>query len=167
MADTRNDGRQGPPQAQQQQASLSVLAQYVKDLSFENPGAPQSLRGRQTAPTINISINVHGGQIVNNEVEVELKLDVRAVDGEAVLFAIELAYAGLFRLVGIPQDRIQLFLMIECPRLLFPFARQIIADASRNGGFPPLMIDPVDFVSLYQQRLAEMQARQMPRDQLA
>ena len=166
MADNRNDGRQAP-QPQQQQANLSVLAQYVKDLSFENPGAPQSLRGRQTAPTINISINVHGGQIVNSEVEVELKLDVRAVDGETVLFAIELVYAGLFRLTNIPPDAVQQLMMIQCPQLLFPFARQIIADASRNGGFPPLMIDPVDFISLYRQRVAEMQARQPPRDQLA
>ena len=166
MADNKNDGRQAP-QPQQQQANLSVLAQYVKDLSFENPGAPQSLRGRQTAPTINISINVHGGQIVNGEVEVELKLDVRAVDGETVLFAIELVYAGLFRLTNIPPDAVQQLMMIQCPQLLFPFARQIIADASRNGGFPPLMIDPVDFISLYRQRVAEMQARQPPRDQLA
>ena len=166
MSDSRSNGPQGA-QAQGQQPNLSVLAQYVKDLSFENPAAPQSLRGRQTAPTINISINVHGGQITNNEVEVELKLDVRAVDGEAILFAIELAYAGLFRLTAIPQEQLQPVLMIECPRLLFPFARQIIADASRNGGFPPLMIDPVDFVALYRQRLAEMQSRQMPRDQLA
>src|SRR6185436_19247159 len=159
MADNKNDGRQAP-QPQQQQANLSVLAQYVKDLSFENPGAPQSLRSRQSAPTINISINVHGGQIVNNEVEVELKLDVRAVDGETVLFAIELVYAGLFRLTNIPPDAVQQLMMIQCPQLLFPFARQIIADASRNGGFPPLMIDPVDFISLYRQRVAEMQARQ-------
>jgi preprotein translocase subunit SecB len=166
MADNRNDGR-GAPQPQQQQANMSVLAQYVKDLSFENPGAPQSLRGRQTAPTINISINVHGGQIVNSEVEVELKLDVRAVDGETVLFAIELVYAGLFRLTNIPQEALQQLMMIQCPQLLFPFARQIIADASRNGGFPPLMIDPVDFISLYRQRVAEMQSRQPPRDQLA
>ena len=165
MSESRSNGSQGP-QAQPQ-PNLSVLAQYVKDLSFENPGAQQSLRGRQTAPTINISINVHGGQIANNEVEVELKLDVRAVDGETVLFAIDLVYAGLFRMTAIPQEQMQPVLMIECPRLLFPFARQIIADASRNGGFPPLMIDPVDFVALYRQRLAEIQSRQVPRDQLA
>ena len=165
MSESRSNGSQGP-QAQPQ-PNLSVLAQYVKDLSFENSGAPQSLRGRQTAPTINISINVHGGQIANNEVEVELKLDVRAVDGETVLFAIDLVYAGLFRMTAIPQEQMQPVLMIECPRLLFPFARQIIADASRNGGFPPLMIDPVDFAALYRQRLAEIQSRQVPRDQLA
>jgi preprotein translocase subunit SecB len=169
MAEQDNGGRAaGPnPQQQNQQQNLSVLAQYVKDFSFENPGAPQSLRSRSTAPTINISINVHGGQIVNSEVEVELKLEVRAVDGQTTLFAIDLAYAGMFRLTNIPAETVQPLLMIECPRLLFPFARQIISDASRNGGFPPLMIDPVDFVSLYRQRIAEAQAQQPRRDQLA
>jgi preprotein translocase subunit SecB len=155
-------GQPGAPSAQ----NLSVLAQYVKDLSFENPAAPQSLRARQTAPTINISINVQGGEMKNNEVEIELKLDVRATDGPATLFAIELVYAGVFKLTNIPQESIHAVLMIECPRLLFPFARQIISDASRNGGFPPLLIDPVDFVALYRQRMAEMQAAQQ-RGQLA
>ena len=182
MADSKNDGKNGGqaaapqaapqagPQAAPQQApqpqNLGVLAQYVKDLSFENPGAPQSLRGgRVTSPAINIAINVHAGQMANNEVEVELKLDVKAMDGQTVIFAIELAYAGMFRLTNIPPEAVQPLLMIECPRLLFPFARQIVSEASRNGGFPPLLIDPVDFVSLYRQRVAELQARQ--RDQLA
>ena len=84
--------------------------------------------------------------------------DARAMDGQAVLFAIELIYAGLFRLTNIPQEAVAPLLMIECPRLLFPFARQIIADASRNGGFPPLLVDPVDFAALYRQRLAEAQS---------
>ncbi|HZP20808.1 MAG TPA: protein-export chaperone SecB [Bauldia sp.] len=143
--------------------SLSVIAQYVKDLSFENPGAPSSLRNRQAQPGINISINVQAGELRNNEMEVELKLDVKAVDGKTTLFAIELLYAGLFRFTNIPQEVMGAAVMIECPRLLFPFARQIIADASRNGGFPPLMIDPVDFVALYRQRAAEMQAAQQAR----
>ena len=84
---------------------------------------------------------------------------MQATDGDEVLFAIELVYAGIFRLTNIPPDTVQPLIMIECPRLLFPFARQIIADASRNGGFPPLLIDPVDFVSLYRQRLADMQTQ--------
>ena len=165
MSESRNDG--GRANATGQAQNLSVLAQYVKDFSFENPGAPQSLRPRNTAPAINISINVFANPPTNNEVEVELRTEVNAKDGETVLFAIELVYAGMFRLVNIPQEAVQPLLMIECPRLLFPFARQIISDASRNGGFPPLLIDPVDFVSLYRQRLAEVQARQQQRDQLA
>jgi preprotein translocase subunit SecB len=151
----KDNGRTAAPAAQQ---NLSVLAQYVKDLSFENPGSPQSLRARQAPPAINISINVLGGELRDNEVEIQLKVEVRAMDGQAVLFAVELVYAGLFRLSNIPQEAIHPVLMIECPRLLFPFARQIIADASRNGGFPPLMIDPVDFAALYRQRLAETQS---------
>jgi len=148
----------GTPQAQAQPQNLGVLAQYVKDLSFENPGAPQSLRGRTGNPNINITINVQPGPVNGTEVEVELKLDVKATTGDEVLFAIELVYAGLFRLNNIPPEAVQPIIRIECPRLLFPFARQIIADASRNGGFPPLLIDPIDFVALFRQRLAEAQA---------
>jgi preprotein translocase subunit SecB len=161
------DGAAGaaPPQAQPQ--NLGVLAQYVKDLSFENPAAPQSLRGRTTNPNINITINVTPGPMNGNEVEVELKLDVKATSGDEVLFAIELVYAGLFRLTNIPPEAVQPIIRIECPRLLFPFARQIIADASRNGGFPPLLIDPIDFVALFRQRLMEAQAAQRQGGQLA
>jgi preprotein translocase subunit SecB len=150
MAEKSNDG---PTGAQQ---NLGVLAQYVKDLSFENPGAPQSLRSRNTSPTINIAINVRSNPMPNSptDVEVELAIDVRALDGDAVLFAAELVYAGLFRMTNIPPENMMPLALIECPRLLFPFARQIIADASRNGGFPPLLVDPVDFFALYQQRAA-------------
>jgi preprotein translocase subunit SecB len=90
----------------------------------------------------------------DNEYEVELRVDARAVDGETVLFAIELVYAGVFRFLNIPAEQLRPVALIECPRLLFPFARQIIADASRNGGFPPLLIDPVDFVAMYRQQIA-------------
>jgi preprotein translocase subunit SecB len=154
---TGGDG-QGGPARQQQPQNLGVLAQYVKDLSFENPGAPASLRTRSGNPNIAITINVQPGPVKGDEVEVELKLDVKATVGADVLFAIELVYAGLFRLTNIPQEAVQPIIRIECPRLLFPFARQIIADASRNGGFPPLLIDPIDFVALYRQRLMEAQA---------
>jgi preprotein translocase subunit SecB len=158
---TGGDGQgaaaQRPPQ------NLGVLAQYVKDLSFENPGAPQSLRGRSGNPNINITINVQPGTMTGDEVEVELRLDVKANSGNEVLFAIELVYAGLFRLSNIPPEAVQPIIRIECPRLLFPFARQIIADASRNGGFPPLLIDPIDFVALYRQQLVEAQAAAQQR----
>ncbi len=158
---------EGAP-AQPAPQNLGVLAQYVKDLSFESPGAPQSLRERGATPNINITINVEPGEVVNNEVEVELKIDAQARVGESVLFAIELSYCGLFRLTNIPPEAVQPILRIECPRLLFPFARQVLADASRNGGFPPLLIDPIDFLSLYRQRLAQAQAASAPQsDQLA
>ncbi len=153
MAETGNAGLNAAGAAGQ--PNLSVLTQYVKDFSFENPGAPQSLRARQTPPNINISIGVQSQPAGTNEIEVELRIDARAVDGQAVLFAIELVYAGVFRFTNIPGEQVRAVALIECPRLLFPFARQIVAEASRNGGFPPLLIDPVDFVQMFRQQMAQ------------
>ena len=152
------------PQAQAQvQPSLSVLAQYIKDFSFENPNSPTSLRPRDKSPEININVNVSANALTQNDFEVVLQIDARAADAGAsdskgIVFNAELSYAGIFRIQNVPQEALQPALLIECPRLLFPFARQIISDASRNGGFPPLMIDPIDFSRLFQQRMAE-QAR--------
>jgi preprotein translocase subunit SecB len=137
--------------------TMNILAQYVKDLSFENPHAPNSLRPREKAPEIAININVNPTPLSETDFEVELKLDAKAEDGDEVMFNVELVYAGIFRLEGFPQEALQAAVLIECPRLLFPFARQIMADATRNGSFPPLMIDPVDFAQLFRQRLAEQQ----------
>lgn len=137
---------------------MNILAQYVKDFSFENPHAPQSLRPREKPPEIAININVNPTPMSETDFEVELKLDAKASDGDEVLFNVELVYAGLFRITGMPQEALQAAVLIECPRLLFPFARQIMADATRNGSFPPLMIDPVDFAQLFRQRVAEQQA---------
>ncbi|WP_110750181.1 protein-export chaperone SecB [Phyllobacterium leguminum] len=139
--------------------SLSILAQYVKDLSFESPGAPLSLRPREKAPAININVNVAANPIGENEFDVVLTLSARAGEGKDVLFNVELVYGGAFHIQGFPQEHVLPLLFIECPRLLFPFARQIIAEATRNGGFPPLMIDPIDFAQMFQQRMAEEQAK--------
>lgn len=141
--------------AENTQPSLNGLGQYVKDLSFENPNAPASLGPQQNAPQINIQVNVNARQIAETDFEVELKLDGGAGEGAAALFKFDLTYCGVFRAVNIPADQIGPVVMIECPRLLFPFARQILAEAVRNGGFPPLYIDPIDFGALYQQRMAE------------
>ena len=138
--------------------SMNVLAQYIKDFSFENPHAPNSLRPRENPPEISININVNPNPLSETDFEVELKLEARAVDGEELLFNVELVYAGVFRILNLPQDALQAAVLIECPRLLFPFARQILADATRNGSFPPLMVDPVDFAQLFKQRMMEQQA---------
>ena len=143
-----------------QPAQLNVLAQYIKDLSFENPNAPKSLQPSQQQPAINIQINVGAKSMTETDVEVELKIEGKAETAGAVLFQFELVYAGVFRLQNIPQQDQHPIMMIECPRLLFPFAREIISNAVSNSGFPPLRIDPVDFVGLYRQRLAELQAQQ-------
>lgn len=138
---------------------LGVLTQYIKDLSFESPGAPQSLQGRDQAPQININVNVNANPISETEYDVTLALNAKAESGKEVLFNIELLYGGVFHINGFPQEHMLPILFIECPRLLFPFARQIIADASRNGGFPPLMLDPIDFAQMFQQKMAEEQAK--------
>jgi preprotein translocase subunit SecB len=139
--------------------SLSVLAQYVKDLSFESPGAPNSLRGRDKAPGININVNVNANPISDKEFDVNLTLSAKASFDKEVVFNVELIYGGVFRIEGFPQEHMLPLLFIECPRLLFPFARQIIAECTRNGGFPPLMLDPIDFAQMFQQKMAEDQAR--------
>ncbi len=133
--------------------AINVLSQYTKDLSFENPNAPDSVRGQGPQPTIKVEFNVGAKSLPGNDIEVELRIQARAEQGPKILFNIELSYAGVFRIQNIPQEALQPLVLIECPRMLFPFARQIISDATENGGFPPLRIDPVDFARLYQERM--------------
>jgi preprotein translocase subunit SecB len=147
---------QGQPQGEQQ-PQLSVLAQYIKDLSFENPNSPRSLQPSQQQPAINIQINVNANPMSETDFEVVLKIEGKADVPGSVLFSFDLSYGGVFRVANVPQDSMHPLVMIECPRILFPFAREIIATAVRNGGFPPLLIDPVDFVGLYRQRMMEQQ----------
>ncbi|MDQ0318216.1 preprotein translocase subunit SecB [Pararhizobium capsulatum DSM 1112] len=155
MTDTASN----PNGGSQESPSLNVLAQYIKDLSFENPAAPRSLQARDKAPSININVNVNANPLSEAEFDVVLTLNAEAKEGDKVLFNVELAYGGVFRVTGFPQEHMLPLLFIECPRLLFPFARQIVADATRNGGFPPLMIDPIDFAQMFTQRMAEEKVR--------
>ncbi|OAI27965.1 protein-export chaperone SecB [Methylosinus sp. R-45379] len=152
MTDTNGSGS-GPTGA----PALNVLVQYVKDLSFENPNAPRSLQPRQNPPEIGIQVNVNARQMSPEDFEVSVTLEASATEGGEVLFKLEVDYGGVFRLLNIPAEQIHPIVMIECPRLLFPFLRQVVADATRNGGFPPLYIDPIDFFALYQQRAAQEQ----------
>jgi len=138
--------------------TFKILGQYLKDLSFKNPNAPASLAPQASQPDINIAVNVNARNLTATEFEVELHLDAKATGGGHVVFAAELLYAGIFRLENFPKNVVQAAVLIECPRMLFPFARQIMADATRNGGFPPLMLDPIDFASMYQQRMKQQAA---------
>jgi len=140
--------------------AVGLISQYVKDLSFENPNAPRSLAPQERGPNISVQVNVNAQQLAETDFEVQLKLEGSAGEGGDTLFKFELEYCGVFRLLNIPQEQIHPVIMIECPRILFPFARQIVADAVRNGGFPPLYLDPVDFAALYMQRVAEAQQGQ-------
>jgi preprotein translocase subunit SecB len=152
---------EGPKPAAQAKAppAMKILGQYLKDLSFENPNSPQSLSSQQGQPEINIQVNVNAKPLgqTQTDFEVELHLEAKATHQGKAVFAADLLYAGVFRLENIPQEALHPIVLVECPRMLFPFARQILADATRNGGFPPLMLDPIDFASMYQRRLAESQ----------
>ena len=139
------------------QPSMRILGQYLKDLSFENPNAPTSLSPQQTQPDINIAVNVNARNLAPSDFEVELHLDAKATLQGKVIFAAEILYAGTFRLENFPSNMLHPAVLIECPRMLFPFARQILADATRNGGFPPLMLDPIDFAGMYQKRMVQQQ----------
>jgi len=136
------------PNGADNQPQIALIAQYVKDLSFENPNAPAVYQW-QDQPQIDVQFNI-GSQTVGEDVfEVGLKIEVKARAGDKTAFQVELLYAGLFGIRNIPEDQIQPFLLAEAPRLLFPFARRVLADAVRDGNFPPLMLEPIDFGALY------------------
>ncbi len=129
--------------------SLVVLAQYLKDLSFENPRAPEVYQSNET-PKIDVNVDVQGRQVGTNQFEIELSVAARANRNENdAMFVAEATYAGVFEIQNVPQQQMEMVMMVECPRLLFPFMRQILADATRNGNFPPLMLEPIDFMSIY------------------
>lgn len=132
-----------------------VLSQYVKDLSFENPNAPGVYQW-QGQPRIDVQFNIGSNQVGDDAYEVVLKIDVRADSADKVAFQVDLSYAGLFQLRNVPEEQLTPFLLAEAPRILFPFARRVLADAVRDGGFPPLMLEPIDFAQLY---IAQAQAQ--------
>jgi preprotein translocase subunit SecB len=152
------------PAADQQQASqqpgMRVAAQYIKDLSFENPKAPASLRGDAQAPKMELQVEMNARNQQDGLFEVELKLTATAKRESEVAFHVELVYGGLFAVSGIKQEELEPILLIECPRYLFPFARRVIADLTTEGGFPPFRIDPIDFAGIYMARRAEIERQQ-------
>ena len=145
------------PSAQDEnlQPGIRILAQYIRDLSFENPRAPESLRAGAVQPQIDLGVELGARGRDDGLFEIELKLTARALREADTIFHLELVYAGLFQLAGVAPDDMEPVLMIECPRYLFPFARRIIADLSAEGGFPPFMLEPIDFATLYAQRRAQ------------
>ncbi len=140
---------QGTPAA----PNLMVVAQYIKDLSFENPGAAANIAQR---PQIELGVDLNARRLDDEHFEVELKIRVDSTSEGKPLFLLEVAYAGVFRLQNIPDTATQqMILLIQGPHLLFPFVRRIVADVVRDGGMPPLMIEPIDFLALYQSRVAQ------------
>ena len=140
--------------------SMNLVGQYVRDLSFENPGAPGSIMAGGGNPAFNVSISVGVKKQTDELYAVELNLKAKANREETLLFNVELVYGGVFRLKNIPEAQLSGLLMVECPRLIFPFARQVLANVTQQGGFPPLMMEPVDFMAIYRQNLAALAAKQ-------
>ena len=138
------------------ETQVSILAQYIKDLSVENPSSPQVFQW-QVQPQLDLQFNINVEKASDEVHEVSLKIEAAARSENGVHFVIDLSYAGLFGIRNVPEEALPPFLLIEAPRLLFPFARQIIAEATSNAGFPPLMLDPIDFTQAY---MAQVQAAQ-------
>jgi preprotein translocase subunit SecB len=151
------NGQAGTAQSAGVQPQLQVLAQYIKDLSFENPQAPQSLQAG-VKPQLDVSVDVQARPLGVEQYEVLLRIRADA-QGSASnkVFVVELVYGGVFMMRGIPQEGIQPILLIECPRILFPFARQVVSSVTQSGGFPPLLLDPIDFAGLYRMQLQSQQ----------
>ena len=141
--------------------AVGLISQYVKDLSFENPNAPAVFQW-QGQPQIDVQFNIGANQVADDVHEVVLKIDVKAESEDKTAFQVELSYAGLFGLRNIPEEQVQPFLLAEGPRLIFPFARRVLADAVRDGGFPPLLLEPIDFGALYMQQAEATAGQAMP-----
>ncbi|HWA01335.1 MAG TPA: protein-export chaperone SecB [Caulobacterales bacterium] len=157
---TTTPGLEGA-QASADSPHLRVLAQYVKDLSFENPMAAASARAYETQPMIDMGVEVKSRPIgeQGDAYEVDLRINVTAKREEEVMFVADLTYSGLFQFMSVQEADVEPLLWIECPRLLFPFSRQILAEITREGGYPPLLINPIDFTPLYWAELRDREAR--------
>ena len=142
----RGEGPDGQPM-------MSVLAQYLKDASFENPAAPDSLRSGQPQPDVNIDLRIARQVHEDNTIEVSILLKATATRDGKTIFIAELEYAGLFAIAGVGLEQMQPLLMIECPRLLFPYARKVLADLTQDGGFPPVMLDMPDFATMFREEM--------------
>jgi len=145
----------------QGEAQFTVIAQYVKDLSVENPNAPTSFQW-QNQPSVDVQFHINVERVGEDVHEVALKIDVSARSESGVHFVVDLSYAGLFGIRGVPEEALTPILLVEAPRLIFPFARQVVGEAVSNTGFPPLLLDPIDFAGAY---MAQLQAQQQAPDE--
>jgi preprotein translocase subunit SecB len=142
------------PESAQAAPQIRILAQFTRDLSFENPRAPESLRmGGQ--PNIDLGVEMNARGRPDGLYEVDLKLSAVAKREDETMFQVELVYSGVFEVAGVPEEQLEFVLMIECPRFLFPFARRIIADMVIEGGFPPFLLEPIDFAAVYSAQRAQ------------
>ena len=143
------------------QSGIRIMAQFIRDFSFESPHAPDSLRSGTAQPAIDMGVEMNARGRTDGLFEVDLKLSARATRDDQPVFHVEVVYGGLFHIGGVPEDELEPVLLIECPRFLFPFARRLIADITSEGGFPPFLIDPIDFGGVYAARKAQAEAGQI------
>ncbi|MDX2290359.1 MAG: protein-export chaperone SecB [Hyphomicrobiaceae bacterium] len=153
MTDTTNGQTPQPAPVQAQ-----IVAQYIKDLSFENPNIEKLLSGPGENPNMRLEVNVNGRRMGPDLFESAIDFSAKATSQAGTIYELELVYAGMFRLQNLPEEAVEPFLLINCPTLLFPFLRRIVADISREGGFPPLLLDPIDFAGLFMRRKQEAAA---------
>lgn len=160
MAET--DGQAPQQQAQPQ---MRILGQFIRDISFENimaqKGAPQDVQ-----PDVQVQVNLDAKKrSADNQYESAIKLNVtsKAKDGDATLFVLEIDYVGIFHIENVPEDQMHPFLLIECPRMIFPFLRRVVSDITRDGGFPPLNLENIDFIAMYRNEIARRQAENPPK----
>lgn len=154
MAESNNgsDGGSDGAASPASPARVQVVSQYIKDLSFENPHPDRMLDGPGEAPNLNVEVNVGARRAGADLFESAIDFKAHAANKAGTIYDLELVYAGLFRMQGLPEPAREPFLLVNCPTLLFPFLRRIVADISREGGFPPLLLDPIDFGALFAQR---------------
>jgi len=143
---------------------VNILAHFVRDLSFENVGAIEGTAA-EGAPEISVQVNLDGQNIGEDRYQVNMKLTAKAVNGEHTRFMVELDYTGIFSITNVPEAHIHPMMFIECPRLILPFARRVVADVTRDGGYPPLMLDNVDFAMLYRQKLDQIRDEKRQKEQ--
>lgn len=175
MAEDNKDTAPGAAQGAQSGAvgngkppSVAVQGQYVKDLSFEVPGAPKSLLDlKGQMPPLNLQIAVQVKPFQENEFDVEIRIEARGGAEGAPVFNLELVYGGLFRIENVPTEQLHPYVHVECPRILFPFVRQIIAETVSSSGLPPIMLQPIDFAALYRQRLQQMAQQKKQAEETA
>lgn len=148
-----------PTAGEAPQVQVRVVAQYIKDLSFENPNVKKLLENPGEPPDLRVEVNVNASKITGNTFESAIQLKAEATSAKlGTIYDLELSYAGMFQIDNMPEQSMEPFLLINCPSLLFPFARRIAADLTREGGFPPLLLDPIDFAGLFVKRQQEKQA---------
>ena len=158
MAEDDQPKEEAKPQAQQPvQPRLQVITQYIRDLSFENVAIQKNTQV-EGKPDVQVQVALDANKRGENQFEVINKIKVESKSGDTVIFVVELDYAGLFTVENVPQEQLHPFLMIECPRMIFPYIRRIIGDVTRDGGFPPLNIDNIDYLNIYRQEMARRQA---------